>query len=188
MKEYIRHAYMEKAKKFLSMLAIALLLFSMFNINALQNVYADEGAYSYVFGTAEEYFTFNKEFMRDGFYYSDDWFSEDPEKRNDGLALMSMQLTASTVDDESDGSESGEVYLRKLGFDDIGFYGFHSENTEDCAYMYGKKTVGGGTLIAVVIQSSAFDSNIKKKGCDVHPFFLLLFTSSSSSWLLTSSS
>ena len=164
MKGYIRHAHMEKAKKFLSMLVIVLLLFSMFNINALQNVYADEGAYSYVFGTAEEYFTFNKEFMRDGFYYSDDWFSEDPEKRNDGLALMSMQLTASTVDDESDGSESGEAYLRKLGFDDIGFYGFHSEDPEDCAYMYGKKTVGGGTLIAVVIQSSAFDSNIKKKG------------------------
>ncbi len=123
--------------------------------------YAEEEK-EYLFGSADICSTVDKEMLKDTFYYSDDWFSEDPEVRNDELALMSMQLVGSVMDDKENGS--GAKLLKSLGFSDIGFFGFESEDPDDCAYIYGKKKVGGDTLIAVAIQSYALESTIKMKG------------------------
>ena len=153
-------------KKLVSMLAVLAIMFTSADFAGAGQVYAADKDYSYTFGTAEEYLTFNKSNVRDSFYYSDDWFNEDPGERNDELALMSMQLTASAVDDDDleEGSKTGEAYLKKLGFDDIGSYGFHTEDQDDCAYLYGIKKHDGNTIIAVIVESIALDKDIKKKG------------------------
>ena len=41
------------------------------------------------------------EYVTDSGYYSDDWFAGDPAERNDGLALLSAQLSAAATDDPS---------------------------------------------------------------------------------------
>ena len=118
----------------------------------------------YVFGTETVYSTFKQgEPLTDGFYYTDDWFFGDPAERNDSLALLSMQLTASSIDGE-DGA--GIRFLKDLGFDETGFYNSGAEDPDGCNYTWGKKEISSGketcTLIAVVLQSYALDRPTKK--------------------------
>ena len=66
----------------------------------------------------EEYFTFQPgETLTDDYYYDEEWFSEDSSKRNDALALLSMQLTASALEYDQEGL--CVEFLKKLGFSDI---------------------------------------------------------------------
>ena len=77
-----------------------------------------------------------------------------------------MQLTAAAVDDKPIGA--GSTFLKKLGFQTVGFSDFASADPEDCNYTWAKKKVKDGsnefTLVAVVIQSLAFDNEVEKKG------------------------
>lgn len=100
--------------------------------------------------------------LTDGYYYSDDWFSQDPKERNDALALASMQLVASAVDDDPEGTAA--TYLRGLGFDEVGFEGFNTDDPIDFAYTWGRKTVNGDTLYVIAVQSYSFDAGTKLKG------------------------
>lgn len=101
--------------------------------------------------------------LHDSYYYSDDWFGDDPSKQNDELALCSMQLTAAAVDDKEDGT--GAAFLRDMGFEEVGFSDFNSDDPADCNYSWGRKSLEGGDLIAVVIQSrSGGDKSIQNKG------------------------
>ena len=118
---------------------------------------------SYICGTSEEYSTFDAgNVLKDSFYYSDDWFLADPAEQNDSLALVSMQLTAAATVGDREGA--GAEFLEKLGFEEIRFINFESDNPDDCAYMIGTKKIGNDTLMAVVVQSYAFDNETKKKG------------------------
>lgn len=95
--------------------------------------------------------------------YSDGWFSEDPTARNDKLALASMQLTAAAIDGDPEGL--GTAFLKDLGFDYVGLSDFESQDPTDCNYTWGTKELDDGvTLVAVVIQSYAFDQATKLKG------------------------
>ena len=152
---------LRSASKAALMLVTSLLVVSLALGMDGQPSYA-EGMDDYQFGTAEVWSTSNSEMLYDSYYYSDSWFLEDPETENDSLALISMQVTASAITDEEGGT--GDTFLKKLGFTDIGFYGFHSEDEDDCAYMYGQKKVGSETVIAIVVQSYSTESNIKLKG------------------------
>ena len=119
------------------------------------------------FGTVSYGSTYNAEDkITDSFYYSDEWFRQDPEVRNDALALVSMQLVAAAVDDDADGM--GGTYLKKLGFEQIGFYGFDEEEPEGCNFTWGIKTVGSGedtfTLAVIVIQSHSDEQTAKQTG------------------------
>ena len=117
-----------------------------------------------IYGTLTEISTADPSVtLKDSFYYSDDWFSQKPEVRNDALALVSMQLTAAAIDDDADGY--GTAFLKELGFSDIGYSGFDSEDPEDCAYTYAKKTLKDGTTLTVVcVQSYSVDPKVKMKG------------------------
>lgn len=116
-----------------------------------------------IFGEITEYSTYaSGEFLSDRFGYSDAWFSEDPARRNDALALLSMQLSAAAVTDDEDGY--GAVALRAMGFEGIGFKGFHSEDPDDCAYTYATKQLDDCTLVAIIVQTYSFDRAIKIKG------------------------
>lgn len=164
MEEISRWSRLRRPHAVLSMLAILTVMLGVLCTAGIEKACAEDGMYSYDFGTAEEYSTFNKGFVRDSFYYSDDWFDENPEVRNDELALMSMKLTAAVIDDDSEGSETGKAFLEKLGFDSVGSYGFHTEDPDDMSYMFAKKKLDSGeTLIAVIVQSSAMDNGIKLK-------------------------
>jgi len=126
---------------------------------------ADDAAYR--FGTLQEYSTYSSgEMLSDGFVFSDAWFLEAPEERNDALALASMQLTAAAVEEGSD--KSGGAFLQDLGFEQIGFERFDSADPNDCTYTWGTKTITDGsdsyTLVAVAIQSSSLSSQTKIKG------------------------
>ena len=143
------------------LLAASLIMVSLAFCMAGEKSYA-EGEDDYQFGTAGVWSTFGGEMLDDSFYYSDSWFSEDPETENDSLALVSMQVTAAATTDEEEGE--GAAFLKKLGFTDIGFYGFRTEDEDDCAYMYGKKKIGDKTVIAIVVQSYSTVSGIKVKG------------------------
>ena len=126
-----------------------------------------EGDATYRFGTVEEYSTYAPgEMLSDSFAWSDSWFFEAPEDRNDSLALASMQLTAVAVEEGSDGNSA--AFLRNLGFEQVGFERFESADPDDCAYTWGTKTIDDGsdsyTLVAVAIQSYSFDSQAKSKG------------------------
>ena len=118
----------------------------------------------FLYGTLTEVSTYDKEkTLTDSFYYSDAWFEEAPEVRNDALALASMQLCAAAVNDDPDGY--GTAFLEELGFTGIGYAGFGSADPEDCAYTYAQKTLKDGTVLTVVcIQSYALDSETKIKG------------------------
>lgn len=125
----------------------------------------DEG--DFIFGTCKEYSTFTKgEFLEDTFCFSDSWFSKEPEERNDSLALVSMQLSASAAEPDADGT--GAAFLKDLGFENVGFRGFDSDDPDDMAYTYATKQIGEGenktTIVAVAVQSYSLDNKIKKKG------------------------
>ncbi len=130
------------------LLAIAALCFPL--ANALAQT-GDE----YVFGTLVEYSTYERgKPLADGFYYSDDWFSESPAQRNDSLALVSMQLVASTFLDTADAYGAG---LGELGFTEIGYVPLDTSRVGSCGFTWGKKTVEADgesfDLIAVVFQN-----------------------------------
>jgi hypothetical protein len=100
--------------------------------------------------------------LRDTFYYSDDWFADDPASENKELALASMQLIASCV--EADENGTGAAFLKSMGFEEVGFSDFTSTDPDDCNYTWARKTAGDKPLIAVVIQSASADPKIKNKG------------------------
>ena len=116
-----------------------------------------------LFGTYQGYSTYTGgETFTDSFYYRNDWFQAKPSQANNALALLSMQLIAAAVDGTEDGC--GAALLQKLGFAERGFVGFGTEDPEDCAYTWGKKTLGDCTLVVIAVQSYALDAAAKEKG------------------------
>ena len=116
-----------------------------------------------LFGTYQGYSTYTGgETFTDSFYNRNDWFQAKPSQANNALALLSMQLTAAAVDGTEDGC--GAALLQKLGFTAQGFAGFGTEDPEDCAYTWGKKTMGDCTLVVIAVQSYALDAAAKEKG------------------------
>ncbi len=126
--------------------------------------FADAPAEADQFGTVDLYSTSEAgRILKDSYKYSEQWFTADPEQENIGLALLSMQLVASAVDSDTDGL--GGDFLTKLGFEDTGFWQNKNVDDLDCNYTYAIKTESDGTkLIAVAVQSYAFDMEGKKKG------------------------
>ena len=122
-------------------------------------------SYTYTTGDADWYSTYskNEKIISDTYYYSDDWFGDKPEKDNVELALASMQLTASAVTDEADGT--GAALLKSMGFEDVGFSDFASTDPDDFNYTWGRKTLDDGTtLVAIAVQSASSDMSVKNKG------------------------
>lgn len=153
----------DSMKKILSLLIILSMIAGL----APASVHAQADESDYRFGTVEYYSTYTSgETIQDGFYYSDDWFFEDPAEWNDALALVSMQLTAAAADSSADGL--GTAFLSELGFEKTGFYGSNGADPDGCNYTWGKKTIRSGskscTLIAVAVQSYAFDTATKHQG------------------------
>ena len=123
------------------------------------------GSYTYTTGDVDWYSTYSRDekIIKDSYYYSDDWFSERPEKDNDELALASMQLTASAVTDDENGT--GAAFLKSMGFEEVGFSDFSSTDPDDFNYTWGRKVLGDGTtLVAIAVQSSSADMSVKNKG------------------------
>ena len=115
------------------------------------------------FGICQGYSTYAiGETYTDSFYYTDDWFRAEPSQANDALALLSMQLSAAAVEGTGDGF--GAALLWKLGFSELGFVGFGTEDPDDCAYTWAKKPLDDCMLIVIAVQSYAFDSATKEKG------------------------
>ena len=132
-------------------------------------VWADESEdKNFLFGTFAEHTDFLPELppedrmLTDSFYYSDDWFLEDPSVRNDALALISMQLIDSMEEGELGGY--GAVLLSKLGFEEIGCNGFLTENPDDLAYTWARKSLDDCILVVIRVQSYALDLFTKTKG------------------------
>lgn len=125
-------------------------------------------SYEYISGDVEWLSTYKKDSsvtetktIKDTFYYSDDWFADDPSSENPELALASMQLIASCVSDEED--NTGAAFLKSVGFEQIGYSDFGSEDPDDCNYTWAKKTLDGTTLVAVVMQSVNTDRKLRNK-------------------------
>ena len=89
-------------------------------------------------------------YVGDSCCWYDDWFLADAAERNDGLALLSAQLSASAAD-----ANGGAAFLTALGFD-AESHRFESEDPDDCAYTLGTKTVAGRTVVAVVFQGDLY--------------------------------
>ena len=126
-------------------------------------------SYEYKFGELDWYSTYRDKAdetemktIRDSFYYSDGWFSDSPESENKELALASMQLAASSVTDDEDGA--GASFLKEMGFEEVGFSDFSSDDPDDCNYTWGRKKLDDGVLVAVAVQSASDDPAIKNKG------------------------
>ncbi len=147
---------------------LALLLALLFSFGWMPGAaFAEEDGSQYIFGKSTEYSTFSAgEELTDSFYYTDDWFSQDPAGRNDELALVSMQAVAAGAEESADGR--GGAFLRGLGFENVAFAGSGLSDPDACNYLYGTKTVSDGsgsyTLVAVVIQSYTFDPSVKEQG------------------------
>lgn len=115
-------------------------------------------SYEYTFGDVEWRSTYKEKasdteekFIKDTYYYSDDWFADKPASENPELALASMQLVASCVTDDPNGP--GAAFLKSMGFEEVGFNDFNSSDPDDCNYTWARKKVGDTTLVAVVILS-----------------------------------
>ncbi len=154
----------KRSLRWISVLLAALLLAgSLPAALAADAAAAYDNAGAEVFGVYSAYSTYAAgETIRDSFRWSDHWFEEAPSKRNDSLALLSMQLVAAAVKDEENGAGAG--LLRALGFDSVGFTGFKTGDPDDCAYTWARKTVGDCTLVAIAVQSHALDAQTKVKG------------------------
>lgn len=114
-------------------------------------------SYEYIFGDIEWLSTYKEKSsdpektIKDTFYYSDDWFSDNPSSENKELALASMQLIASCVSDSED--NTGAAALKSMGFEEVGYSDFASSDPDDCNYTWARKTMGDSALVAVVMQS-----------------------------------
>ena len=113
-------------------------------------------SYEYIFGDVEWLSSVSSQdseqkTIKDTFYYSDDWFADDPSSENKELALASIQLVASCVSDDAD--NPGAAFLKSMGFEEVGYSDFGSSDPDDCNYTWGRKTTGDKNLVAVVIQS-----------------------------------
>lgn len=124
-------------------------------------------SYEHIFGDVEWLSTYKEKssdpdvMIKDTYYYSDDWFSDDPSTENKELALASMQLVASCVSDKDD--NTGAAFLRSMGFEEVGYSDFASTDPEDCNYAWAKKTLGDTTLVAVVMQSVNKNRQLRNK-------------------------
>ena len=148
-------------------LLVCILIIGLLPQAVLAKTSDEANAASYRCGTVQMQSTADTEKrLTDSFYYTDDWFREDPVRRNDGLARISMQLVAAATDDAQNGAGAG--LLKDLGFDEVGFSGFDSKDSDDCAYTWAKKTITENgapcTLLAVAIQSYSSNKGIKRKG------------------------
>ena len=92
------------------------------------------GSYTYTTGDVDWYSTYSK----DEKIIKDDWFSDRPEKDNEELALASMQLTASAVTGDENGT--GAAFLKSMGFEETGSSDFASTDPDDFNYIWGRKT------------------------------------------------
>ncbi len=122
--------------------------------------------YRYRFGRIELFSTYtHADYLKDSYYYSDDWFLSDASVRNDGLALASMQLTAASVEAEN---SRGIAFLKDAGFEETGLAGFDSNDRDGFNYTWGTKTIGRGfdkyKLVAVTIQSYSLDRDVRREG------------------------
>lgn len=123
------------------------------------------GSYEYKTGDVDWYSTCSRDgkYIHDTYYYSDDWFGEKPEKDIEGMALASMQLAASAMTDDENGS--GAAFLKSMGFDEVGFSDFRSADPDDFNYTWGRKTLDDGTtLVAIAVQSASEDVSVRNKG------------------------
>ena len=124
-------------------------------------------SYEHIFGDVEWMSTYKDKasdpdvMIKDTYYYSDDWFSDDPSTENKELALASMQLVASCVSDQDD--NAGAAFLKSVGFEEVGYSDFASTDPEDCNYTWAKKSLGDTTLVAVVMQSVNTDWHLRNK-------------------------
>lgn len=115
------------------------------------------------FGTIAESSTYAAgETLNDSFYYQDAWFGEDPAVKNDSLALISMQLVGAATE-KGEASAAAKAF-DLMGFQTVGFVGYETDDPDDCAYTYAIKKIGDCKLIAIAVQSYAFDTPTKIKG------------------------
>jgi len=146
--------------------AAVLLLVSLMTFGAFMLTGCGQ-SYEHIFGDVEWLSTYREKSadpektIKDTYYYSDDWFSGDPDRENKELALASMQLIASCVSDEAD--SSGAAFLKSMGFEEVGFSDFASSDPDDCNYTWARKKIGDTTLVAVAIQSVNRDTKLRKK-------------------------
>ena len=149
---------MKFRKALISILVISLVMTFSFTMPGM--AFADEAQDGVRFGTAEEYSTFEAgTILADAFYYDDNWFLQPASERNDALALISMQLVASAVENDKD--ERCVDFLKKLGFENF-ISKSMGEDNDSFGYTLGMKKIGDDTLACMVVHSYAFDKSIKE--------------------------
>ena len=154
--------YNKSIRKTIALALAALMTFGIFMLSGCGKTY------EHIFGDVEWLSTYKEsssdtetKTIKDTFYYSDDWFKDDPSSENKELALASMQLIASCVSDEDD--NTGAAFLKDMGFGQIGYSDFGSSDPDDCNYTWASKTAGDTKLIAVVMQSVNSDWKLRNK-------------------------
>ena len=133
----------------LSLLLVLVMLAGLLPVEAL----AAEGEYRY--GTLRYFSTVTQDYVGDSWYYTDQWFLEDPALQNDGLALLSAQMAAAVTDTP----EYGLDLLTGLGFS-ARAERFASDSPDDCAYVMGTRSIRKDgkdcTLLAVAFQGAGY--------------------------------
>lgn len=154
--------YNKSFRKIMALALVTLMTFGTFMLTGCGK------SYEYIFGDVEWLSTYKEKAsdtetktIKDTFYYSDDWFSDDPSSENPELALASMQLIASCVSDDAD--STGAAFLKSMGFEEVGFSDFASSDPDDCNYTWARKTIGDSTLVAVAMQSVNREQKLRKK-------------------------
>ncbi|MBR2705732.1 MAG: hypothetical protein IKE74_00625 [Mogibacterium sp.] len=148
-------------RKIMALTLAALMTFGTFMLTGCGK------SYEHIFGDVEWLSTYKEKSsdqektIKDTFYYSDDWFSDSPSSENKELALASMQLIASCVSDDAD--SSGAAFLKSMGFEEVGFSDFASDDPDDCNYTWARKSIGDSTLVAVTMQSVNRDWKLRNK-------------------------
>ena len=122
--------YNKSFRKIMALALVTLMTFGTFMLTGCGK------SYEYIFGDVEWLSTYKEKAsdtetktIRDTFYYSDDWFSDDPSSENPELALASMQLIASCVSDKAD--NTGAAALKSMGFEEVGYSDFASKDSDD---------------------------------------------------------
>ncbi len=114
-----------------------------------------------IYGNVDEYSTASPgSILKDSFYLNEDWFTEgSAEGRNDSLALLSMQLAASAI--ENDPSQNCATALGRLGFGSIDSRSSGVDGSS-LGYTYGLRKIGKDVVAAVVVHGYALDRDSVK--------------------------
>ncbi|MCR5653597.1 MAG: hypothetical protein K6F88_07320, partial [Ruminococcus sp.] len=109
-------------------------------------------------GTFDMHVAFSTDTKTDKYFYCDDYFTQSGKASDEHLRTMSAAVAFTLYGK----SENPEAVFGKLpsdiGFEDITMYDMDKLTKDTMGVVFGKKTIGGNTVVLVALRSDEYDA------------------------------